>query len=118
MPIAASPVALEVRAPASTRTLDAVTLLPSRVALLERLAERTPSSDESHAALVLVGLLHRDTGWPMPGSQLDLAAAALSANLRSVDWLARSGPTEFAVLLNGSAPGPPTARPRPLHVRA
>ena len=101
-----------------TSQVDAVTLLPSRAALLERLDERTPSSAESPAALVLVGLLHRDTGWPMPGSHLDQVAAALSANLRSDDWMARSGATEFAVLLNGTAQDAETAANRLIEVVA
>ncbi|MBB3676987.1 GGDEF domain-containing protein [Modestobacter versicolor] len=91
---------------------DAVTLLPTRATLLDHLAERSPSSDVAPAALVLVGLLHRDTGWPMPGSHLDRVAGALSADLRSDDWIARSGPTEFAVVLNGAAPDAETAANR------
>jgi GGDEF domain-containing protein len=116
MPIAANPVAYEALPQRTPQATDAITLLPTRAALLERLAERTPTTDERPAALVLVGLLHRDTGWPMPGSQLDLVAAALSANLRSDDWLARSGPTEFAVLLNGAAQDAETAANRLVQV--
>ena len=112
MPIAAHQVAHEVPRPRSSEDHDAITLLPTRAALLERLAERTPTSDDRAAALVLVGLLHRDTGWPMPGSHLDQVAAALSADLRSDDWLARSGPTEFALLLNGTAQDAETAANR------
>ena len=112
MPIAANPVAYEVLPPHTPEASDAVTMLPSRATLLERLAERTPSSDESPAALLLVGLLRRDNGWPMPGSQLDQVAAALSADLRGTDWLARSGPTEFAVLLDGAAHDAETAAHR------
>jgi GGDEF domain-containing protein len=91
---------------------DAITLLPSRVVLLDRLAERTRTADDAPAALLLIGLLRRDTAWPMPGSQLDQVAAALSADLRGTDWLARSGPTEFAVLLDGAAPDAETAADR------
>jgi GGDEF domain-containing protein len=111
MPIAARLVAHEVP-PFASEAIDAVTMLPSRAALLERLAARTPTSDLSPASLVLIGLLHCDTSWPMPGSRLDLVAGALSADLRSDDWLARSGPTEFAVLLNGSAHDAETAAKR------
>ena len=82
---------------------DAITLLPSRVALLDRLAERSRTATAAPATLLLIGLLRRDTAWPMPGSELDRVAAALSADLRGTDWLARSGPDEFAVLLDGAA---------------
>ena len=102
--------------PNTSAATDAVTLLPSRAALIERLAERAPSSADAPAALVLVGLLHRDAGWPVPGSHLSLVAAALSADVRADDWLARSGPTEFAVLLGSSAADAETATERLLQV--
>jgi hypothetical protein len=118
MPIAANSIAHEAMPQLTSGATDAITLLPTRAVLLDRLAERTPSSDETPAALVLVGLLRRDTGWPMPGSDLDLVAAALSANLRGDDWLARSGPTEFAVLLDGAAHHAETATNRLIEVVA
>ena len=95
---------------------DAITLLPTRAALLERLVAATPSSHEVPAALLLIGLLHRDTRWSMHGSQLDRVAGALSADVRADDWLARSGPTEFAVLLNGAAADAKTAAHRLIEV--
>src|SRR4051812_31347513 len=116
MPIAANPMTHEVLPQHTSVVADAVTLLPTRATLLERLADRTPSADQSPAALVVVGLLHRDTGWPMPGSHLGRIAGALSANLRTDDWIARSGPTEFAVLLNGSAHDAETAATRLIEV--
>jgi GGDEF domain-containing protein len=115
MPIAANPVAHEVLPP---HTSDATSLLPTRATLLDRLADRTPSSDQAPATLVLVGLLRRDNGWPMPGTQLDLVAAALSANMRGDDWLARSGPSEFAVLLSAAAHHAETAANRLLEIIA
>lgn len=54
----------------------------------------------------------------MSGSHLDRVAGALSANLRNDDWIARSGPTEFAVLLNGSAHDAETAATRLIEVVA
>ncbi|WP_138757891.1 hypothetical protein [Modestobacter altitudinis] len=108
MPIATDPM--------TSVATDAVTLLPSRAALIERLAERAPSSADDPAALVLVGLLPRDTRWPLPGSHLGLVAAALSAAVRADDWLARSGPTEFAVLLGSAAGDAETATERLLQV--
>jgi len=118
MPIAAPWSASEVLPPHISDAADAITLLPTRAALLDRLAERTPSVDQQPAALVLVGLLRRDNGWPMPGSHLDLVAAALSANVRGTDWLARSGPAEFAVLLDSAAHHAETATDRLLEVVA
>ena len=97
---------------AGSSATDAVTLLPTRVSLLDRLAERTRTADEAPAALLLIGLLRRESSWPMPGSHLDRIAAALSADLRGTDWLARSGPVEFAVLLDGAAPDAETAAHR------
>jgi GGDEF domain-containing protein len=82
---------------------DAVTLLPTRVQLLDRITGRAPTSADVPAALVLVGLLRRDDGRPMHASDLDRVAALLSSSTRAEDWLARSGPTEFAVLLAGNA---------------
>ncbi|GAB4082259.1 GGDEF domain-containing protein [Modestobacter muralis] len=111
MPFAAHPLlAADQRADAATH--DAITLLPSRVTLLDRIAERARTVTEAPATLLLIGLLRRDTAWPMAGSQLDQVAAALSADLRGTDWLARSGPTEFAVLLDGVAHDAETAATR------
>jgi hypothetical protein len=93
-------------------TADAVTLLPTRVQLLDRITGRAPTSAAAPAALVIVGLLRRDDGWPMHGSDLDRIAALLSGSTRSEDWLARSGPTEFAVLLAGNAADAETAADR------
>jgi GGDEF domain-containing protein len=118
MPTSADSVAHEVPPLHTSDATDATALLPTRATLLDRLAQRTPSSDQAPATLVLVGLLRRDDGWPMPGSQLDRVAAALSANMRGDDWLARSGPTEFAVLLGSAAHHAETAAQRLLRVVA
>ncbi|MCZ2813388.1 hypothetical protein O2W15_18310 [Modestobacter sp. VKM Ac-2979] len=117
MPIAAAPVADEVSSLPGLHAA-AVSLLPTRATLLARIAEQTAAADVSPAALVLVGLLRRDTGWPLPGDHLDQVAAALSANVRGDDWLARSGPTEFAVLLGAAAHHAETATDRLLEVVA
>ncbi|WP_369131515.1 GGDEF domain-containing protein, partial [Modestobacter roseus] len=101
MPIALNPVAPE---SSQLDAADAITLLPPRAALFDRISERAVSTDRAPATLVLIGLLRRDTGWPMPGSQLDQIAAMFSRSVRGDDWLARSGPTEFAFLLDGLSP--------------
>ncbi|WP_164701374.1 hypothetical protein, partial [Modestobacter sp. KNN46-3] len=68
MPIAATPVADEAPSPPGLHAA-AVSLLPTRATLLDRITEQTAASDVAPAALVLVGLLRRDTGWPLPGDQ-------------------------------------------------
>jgi GGDEF domain-containing protein len=118
MPIAANAVAFEVPPLHTSDATDAISLLPTRAALLDRLAERTPVSDQAPASLVLLGLLRRDDGWPMAGASLDTIAGALSANMRGDDWLARSGPTEFAVVLSSAADHAETATRRLLDVVA
>jgi len=91
---------------------------PPRATLLDHLAEQTPSADGPSGSLVLIGLLRRDDGWPMPGSHLDRVAAALSAHMRGDDWLARSGPSEFAVVLGTADHHAETAADRLLEVVA
>jgi GGDEF domain-containing protein len=88
---------------ADARAVDASTLLPTRADLLERLGERLTTVDQRPATLVIVGLLRRDDGWPIPGSVLGLLTSTLASAVRGDDWLARSGPTEFAVLLDSPA---------------
>ncbi|MFQ1003221.1 diguanylate cyclase domain-containing protein [Modestobacter sp. SSW1-42] len=112
MPSASYATEWEVPAQPDLHHVDALTLLPTRAVLLDRITERAATADAAPAALLLIGLLRRDTGWPMPGSDLDRIAGALSADLRGTDWLARSGPTEFAVLLDGAAPDAETAANR------
>ncbi|MCZ2817322.1 diguanylate cyclase domain-containing protein [Modestobacter sp. VKM Ac-2984] len=118
MPIAATPVADEDGSPPDLQATAAVTLLPTRATLLGRMADQAAASGASPVTLVLVGLLRRDTGWPMPGAHLDQVAAALSANVRGDDWLARSGPAEFAVLLGAAEHDAETATNRLLEVVA
>ncbi|WP_222192800.1 diguanylate cyclase domain-containing protein [Modestobacter italicus] len=118
MPIAANSVAHEVLPQLDLQATSAISLLPTRATLIDRLAERTPISDVAPTALVLVGLLRRDNGWPTPGAHLDRVAAALSANVRGGDWLARSGPSEFAVVLDSPAHHAETAANRLLQVVA
>jgi hypothetical protein len=77
----------------------AIGLLPPRAAVLDRLAETLPGTGARAATLVVVGLRRRDDGWPIPTEALDQIVALIARELRGDDWLALSGPTEFAVLL-------------------
>jgi GGDEF domain-containing protein len=79
-------------------------LLPPRAVVLDRLAEELPRVPARPATLVLVGLRRRDDGWPIPPEALTRITSALATQLRADDWLARSGPTEFAVLVPGPVP--------------
>ncbi|UOY03820.1 GGDEF domain-containing protein [Blastococcus sp. PRF04-17] len=82
---------------------DVTTLLPSRDALLERLGERLTVTVRTSATLVIIGLLRRDEGWPTAQSTLAAVTGLLARSLRGDDYLAKSGPGEFAVLMSGPA---------------
>jgi GGDEF domain-containing protein len=82
---------------------DVTTLLPSREALLEHLAERLPLTVRTSATLMVVGLLRGDDGWPTAQSTLAEVTTVLARSLRGGDYLAKSGPGEFAVVLSGPA---------------
>ena len=77
-------------------------LLPGRVAVLTELADRLTDPARRPGALLVVGLLRRDDTWPVPASALDATTRLVSGSLRGDDWIGRSGPTEFAVLVEGS----------------
>jgi GGDEF domain-containing protein len=89
-------------------------LLPTRAELLDRLAEEMPSADSRPRTLLLVGLRRRDDGWPIPPAALARITTLMANGLRGEDWLARSGPTEFAVLVAGPLPGAQAAADRML----
>jgi len=88
-------------APAAAPVVDDVTaLLPSRTALLDRLAERLPSSHTEPGTLFVIGLLRRDDPSPVaqstvalvlepePGAdaeETDLLGRSLRRELRSLD---------------------------------
>ena len=76
-------------------------MLPPRAAVLDRLAEVLPVSAARPASLLVVGLRRRDDGWPIPPAALDEVTMRLAGGLRADDWLARCGPTEFVVLVDG-----------------
>jgi GGDEF domain-containing protein len=80
---------------------DVTTLLPAREAVLDRLAEQLTTVDAAPATLLVVGLLRRDDGWPTAQSTLAAVTTLLARSLRGDDWLGKSGPGEFVVLLSG-----------------
>ena len=80
---------------------DVTSLLPPREAVLDRLAERLLTSHTTPATLLVIGLMRRDDGWPTARSTLAAVATLLARSLRGDDYLAMSGPGEFAVLLSG-----------------
>ena len=51
----------------------------------------------------MLGLLRRDDTGPTAVSTLAAATSLAARSLRGEDWLGRSGPNEFAVLLRGTA---------------
>jgi GGDEF domain-containing protein len=81
---------------------DVTTLLPSRDALLEHLVQRLPLTVRTSATLMVVGLLRRDDGWPTAQGTLAEVTTLLARSLRGGDYLAKSGPGEFVVVLSGA----------------
>lgn len=76
-------------------------MLPPRAAVLDRLVRLLPGSAPRPASLLVVGLRRRDDGRPIPPTALDEVTVRLAGGLRADDWLARCGPTEFVVLVDG-----------------
>jgi GGDEF domain-containing protein len=91
---------------------DGTALLPSREAVLGRLADQLPSTEGTPATLLVVGLLRRDDGWPTPQPTLARVTRLLAHSLRGDDWLASSGPAEFVIVMGGSATGAEAAAGR------
>ncbi|SFP13325.1 hypothetical protein SAMN05660464_2162 [Geodermatophilus dictyosporus] len=96
MTIAHDPVVLDLAA------LDGcATLLPGPTGVLAELDARLSTAGRRPAALLELGLLRRDDTWPTPAPALDATTRLVAASLRGDDWIGRSGPAEFAVLLAG-----------------
>jgi GGDEF domain-containing protein len=91
---------------------DATALLPTRDAVLDRLADQMAASDGRPTTLMIIGLLRRDDGWPTPAGVLAQVTTLLARSLRGDDWLGTSGPAEFVVLLSGPASAARTAATR------
>jgi GGDEF domain-containing protein len=99
-------------AAATSSVASISSLLPSREALLARLAEHVATHAAAPATLVVIGLLRSDAGWPTAESTLSAVAGFLARSLRGEDWLAKSGPAEFVVLLAGPMTAAETAAAR------
>jgi GGDEF domain-containing protein len=91
---------------------DVTTLLPSRDAVLDRLAEQLSGSVAATSTLMVIGLLRRDDGWPTAQSTLAAVTTLLAGSLRGDDFLGKSGPGEFAVVLSGPVTAAQTAAAR------
>ncbi|SDC38098.1 hypothetical protein SAMN05660690_1192 [Geodermatophilus telluris] len=96
MTIAHDTVALDL-----TATDGCTALLPGPGDVLAELAARLPAARRRPAALLVLGLLRRDDTWPTPAPALDATTRLVAASLRGDDWIGRSGPAEFAVLVGG-----------------
>jgi GGDEF domain-containing protein len=101
-----------VRPLAAPTAADVTTLLPSRDALLDHLAERLPLTVRTSATLMVVGLLRSDDGWPTAQSTLAEVTTVLARSLRGGDYLAKAGPGEFVVVLSGSVDAAASAAAR------
>jgi GGDEF domain-containing protein len=99
-PLAAAP---EAAAP------DVTALLPSRDAVLDRIAAQPAGGT---ATLMVIGLLRRDDGWPTAQSTLAAVTTLLAGSLRGEDFLGKSGPGEFAVVLSAPVTAAETAAAR------
>jgi GGDEF domain-containing protein len=111
MTSATPPSATPPSAAATSSVASISSLLPSREALLARVAEHV-AAHAAPATLVVIGLLRSDTGWPTAQSTLSAVAGFLARSLRGDDWLAMSGPAEFVVLLTGPVTAAETAAAR------
>ena len=80
---------------------DVTTLLPSREALLQHLDERLPRTVRTSATLMVIGLVRCNDGWPTAQTTLAEVTTVLARALRGGDYLAKSGPGEFVVVLSG-----------------
>ncbi|WP_040337235.1 GGDEF domain-containing protein [Candidatus Blastococcus massiliensis] len=96
---------------AEAAVADVTALLPTREALLDRLAERL-ASPGAPASLLIVGLLRRDDGWPLAATTRASVTMLLARSLRGDDWLGSPGAGEFAIVLDGPETAAETAGAR------
>ena len=83
--------------------LGSAGLLPGPAGVRAELERRVTRPSHRPRALVVLGLLRRDDTRPTSPGVLDATTAPVARSLRGDDWLGRSGPAEFAVLIGGSA---------------
>jgi hypothetical protein len=104
MPIAHNPLSVSLPVSALLPPEDDVTsLLPGPNSVSAHIAERLAAVREVPATLIVLGVLRRDDTSPIAVSSLAAATSVVARSLRGDDWLGRSGPHEFAVLVGGSA---------------
>ena len=91
---------------------DVTSLLPGPNSVSAHLAERLAATPRTPGALIVLGLLRHDDTWPTPVDARAAVTAVVARSLRGDDWLGRSGPNEFAVLLGSTAQDaePPAVR--------
>ena len=82
---------------------DVTSLLPGPNSVSAHLAERLAAVPAVPGALIVLGLLRQDDTWPIAVSSLAAATSVVARSMRVDDWLGRSGPNEFAVLIGGTA---------------
>jgi len=96
----------------ATPAIDGMAMLPVREAVLARLAGQLPSTEGASATLLIVGLLRRDDGRPVPAATVAAVTTLLAGSLRGEDWLGSSGPAEFVIVMSGSSTGAEAAAAR------
>jgi hypothetical protein len=82
---------------------DVTSLLPGPNSVSAHVAERLSATPDVPAALIVLGLVRRDDSGPIAAGALAAATSVVARSLRGDDWLGRSGPDEFAVLVGGAA---------------
>ncbi|MGY1635468.1 hypothetical protein ACI78V_02300 [Geodermatophilus sp. SYSU D00742] len=91
---------------------DVTSLLPGPDSVLAHLTERLAAATEVPGALIVIGLLRGDDTGPAAATSRATATATVARSVRGDDWLGRSGPDEFALLLGGGLGGAMTAAAR------
>ena len=90
---------------------DVTTLLPSRSAVLDRLAEVQAAAGGPPHTLMVIAPPRCHDGWPTAQSTLARVTTLLAGSLRGDDFLGKSGPGESAV--QAMAWSPRRRAPRP-----
>ncbi|MGY1624172.1 hypothetical protein ACI789_18395 [Geodermatophilus sp. SYSU D00965] len=91
---------------------DVTSLLPGPGSVTAQLTERLATGAKVPGALVLVGLLRADGTEAVTAGSLAAATVVLARCVRGDDWLGRTGPAQYALLLGGGLPGAMTAAAR------